>query len=91
MKEISTNNLVKLYVDEANGGEENKLLIFQVKDMFEAAKVYKAIKSKVKKIRVAYFQNGLMRGVSIKITEEKAYKLHEMDLELKEAERLSKQ
>lgn len=84
MKEVSKNNLIKLYIDEANNGEENKLLVFQVNDMLEAAKVYLSIDVKVKKIRAAYFQNGLVKGISTKITKHDADRLYMKYLELKE-------
>jgi hypothetical protein len=89
MKEISKNNLIKLYIDEANNGEENKLLVFQVNDMLEAAKVYLSIKPKAKKIRAAYFQNGLVGGISTKITERDADRFYKMYLELKNANKHS--
>lgn len=82
MKKISKKNLLKLYVDEANGGGENKLLSFQVKNMLDAARVYYIIKGKVKKIRVAYFQNGLANGIATRMTERKANQLYKMYLEL---------
>lgn len=85
MGNVSKKNLFKLYVDEGFGGNENKFLSFQVKDMLEAGKVYLAINKKVRKIKAAYFQNGLINGISTRITEEKASKLNEMYLELKEA------
>jgi Ni,Fe-hydrogenase I large subunit len=84
MKEISKNNLIKLYIDEANNGEENKLLVFQVKCKGEAAKVYQDIKKKVKRVRVAYFQNGLVGGISTRITEHESRVLYGKFIELKE-------
>jgi Ni,Fe-hydrogenase I large subunit len=84
MKEISKNNLIKLYIDEANNGEENKLLVFQVKNTDEAGKVYQDIKKKVKRIRVAYFQNGLVGGISIRINQRDADIFYNRYIELKE-------
>lgn len=78
-----------MYVDEANGGRENVLLSFQVKDTLEAAKVYQVIKGKVKKIRTAYFQNGLMCGISTRMTESDAKRFYKMYLELKAVNEIS--
>jgi hypothetical protein len=82
MKEISKNNLIKLYIDEASGGSENKLLVFQVNNCGEAGKVYLNIKSKVKRIRAAYFQYGLVNGISRRITETDAEFWNNKRLEL---------
>lgn len=89
MKKISRKNLLKLYVDEANGGRENILLFFQVKDVLDAARLYYVIKKKVKKIRIAYFQNGLVNGISKRMTESDANRFYKMYLELKAANEIS--
>lgn len=91
MKEISKNNLIKLYIDEANSGEENKLLVFQVKNADEAGKVYQDIKKKVKRIRVAYFQNGLVGGISMRINEHDADIFNKRYMELKEVNKEANQ
>jgi hypothetical protein len=84
MEQAKQQNLIKLYIDEKDNGKKNKLLVFKVKDMTEAGRVYMKLKPKVKTIRAAYFQNYLVGNRSFLITPDKAESLAVMWEELRE-------